>query len=76
MLNHAIYYSIVFRKEIQNKVFRIYKRYSEFFALDQQLRKIFKDLPKLPGKTFRPPKDPKKLESRRQGLSKYLKVIL
>jgi hypothetical protein len=74
MLNHAIYYSIVFRNEIQNKTFKINKRYSEFYNLDKQLRKIFKELPDLPGRTFWPPKETKKLEKRRQGLSRYLKV--
>jgi len=58
-----------------NEKISIEKRFSEFDQLQDELKKLFTNLPKLPGKTIFKPKTSEELDARRIGLDKYIKVI-
>lgn len=72
-----ILYVINVLKKGDEKTYSVEKRYSEFDELNDQLSKIFKDLPKFPPKTyFFKLKEPNELETRRKNLEVFLKGIV
>lgn len=52
------------------------KRYKEFDELNKNLKKLYANLPPMPGKTLFAVKDPNELEKRKQGLDNYLKLLI
>jgi hypothetical protein len=68
-----IYYVIEIMKRGAEK-WTVEKRYSEFDDLHKNLKKIFSNLPLMPGKTMFKVTSPEVLEKRRDDLDKLLKV--
>ncbi|EAR93569.2 PX-SNARE domain protein (macronuclear) [Tetrahymena thermophila SB210] len=73
--NTKIIYIIEVEKRGQNK-WTLKKRYKEFDELNKNLKKLYANLPPIPGKTLFAVKDPAELEKRKQGLDNYLKQLI
>ena len=55
---------------------KLEKRFKEFDELNTTLRRTFSNLPQFPAKSLFPLKGELEIEKRRQGLEKYMKVII
>ena len=66
------------RDDAVNTAWVVYRRYSEFFELDRALRDAGVDLKRidLPGKRLGPGTSSSLIESRRQGLERYLEALV
>lgn len=71
----VIYFTIIIQK-IASHHWEVDRRYSEFNALNDTLKKTFAGLPALPGKSLFALKEQADIESRQVGLEQYLQVRL
>lgn len=72
---NVIYYIVEILKYNQDK-WTVEKRYSEFDDLNKNLKKMFVNLPSLPGKSLFKIKESEDINIRRQGLHEYLKALI
>jgi len=73
---NVVFYKLQIGFTKNNKRWEILKRYSEFSELDDVLRKIHPNIPKMPSKSFMKINDANKIEERRVGLSQYIKLLI
>lgn len=68
-----MFYIIEISKKGSEK-WTVEKRFSEFDNLDKNLKRVYGNLPQLPGKSLLTLKEATEIERRREGLEKYVKV--
>ena len=74
--SNVIFYKVVVGFSKNNKRWFLEKRYSEFDALDKQIRDTYPNITKLPGKTLFKVSDFKAIEERRVNLNSYMKSLI
>jgi WD40 repeat protein len=72
---NVVYYTVEIVKK-SNQKWTVEKRYKEFDDLQNAIKKLYSNLPLLPGKTLFPIKTPAEIEKRREELEKYLKAVV
>jgi WD40 repeat protein len=72
---NVVYYTVEIVKK-SNQRWTVEKRYKEFDDLQAALKKLYSNLPLLPGKTLFPIKTPAEIEKRREELERYLKSMI
>ena len=73
---NVVFYKVVCGFSKNNKRWFLEKRYSEFDTLDKQIRDIYPNIIKLPGKTLFKVSDQKSIEDRRLVLNNYMKALI
>ncbi len=74
--NNVVFYKMIVGFSKNNKKWFIMKRYSDFDALQKQVKDIYPNLPVLPAKTFFKLSDQKYIEERRKTLNSYIKALV
>ena len=69
----ATFYKIEIKSHITQNIWILDKRYSEFYAIHEKLRKLFPRLPTIPGKTFTRVKSEDALNKRKELLEAFLR---